>query len=97
MNYKKLIIGLTVINIIAFAILELWIYRYSGGVAEIGAGVIVGLHILGYYVVVIASGVPEVEKEKVIDKSNCEHRWEPAVYSPNNEENCIVCDARRGK
>lgn len=61
MNYKKLIIGITIVNLFAWGILEVWGRRYAGTNIEIGAGILVFLHIAGYYIICISS-IKKAEK-----------------------------------
>ena len=41
MNYKKLAIGITLINLLFWGLLELWSYRYANSNVSSGAGFLV--------------------------------------------------------
>jgi hypothetical protein len=99
MNWKKLTIGITIVNAFAWGMLELFSYRYAGTNIEVGAGLLVAIHIIGYYIISIASVVPPppVKEEEVkITPQNCkDHDWQKHKYS-DRQQQCVRCGAERG-
>ncbi len=96
MNWKKLTIGITIVNIFAWIMLEIYSNRYSGTNVEIGAGLLIFCHILAYYIIVIASRTPKKEEEIKITPQNCkEHDWQKHKYSERQQQ-CVKCLAERG-
>lgn len=96
MNWKKLTIGITIVNIFALGMIELWGKRYSGTNIEVGAGFLVALHIFGYYFICIASRTPVKEEEIKITPQNCKnHDWQKHKYS-DSQQQCVRCGAERG-
>jgi len=98
MNWKKLIFGIIIVNIVSWLMLEFWIHRYSGGVGEVGAGFMAFFQLVGYYIVTIGSRIDEIEVEqedKPIQPQDCpEHDWQKLGYS---EDQCIICKATRSR
>lgn len=96
MNWKKLLIGITIANLLGWSLLELWVYRYADGVAQWGAFWLIFIHLAGYYIIAIGSRitVSEVEAEaKPIQPQDCpRHDWQKSGYS---EEKCIICNSER--
>lgn len=94
MNWKKLIIGIVIVNIVSWLMLEFWMMRYDGGSASVPAGVMVFFQVLGYYIVTIGSRIPESGKEdKPIKPQDCPgHDWQKSDY---NDEKCIICKSER--
>lgn len=100
MNYKKLFIGITIANIFAWAMVELWINRYADTLASGGATALIIVQIIGYYLAFVLSAdtptKPKEEKEP-ITPANCPgHDWQQNKYSKTQEE-CMICGAERGK
>lgn len=60
LNIVKLVILITIVNIISWLLLEWWIVRYSDGAAEGGAGVMVFFQIVMYLVSILLSSIQEV-------------------------------------
>jgi len=85
-HWTKLALLITGTNIITWLFIELWIHRYAGGVAEVGAGWIAALQFLGYYICTIAS------QFKKIDTGVCEHIWS---YEDTDIYKCIKCDLQK--
>lgn len=98
MNWKKLTIGITIVNLLGWILIELWAKRYSGSNIEDGSAFLIGLHLLGYYIILIASRVPVTPPEdKPIKPHNCPgHDWQTHKYSTTQEQ-CTKCGAERGK
>lgn len=98
MNWKKLIIGITIVNAIGWLLLELWSARYADSNIDAGAGWMIAIHLLGYYIIVIGSKIPSPEpKKEPISPVNCpSHDWQTQKYS-NDTEVCVKCGAERGK
>ncbi len=99
MNYKKLFIGITISNLFAWAMVELWLNRYANTEASTGVIFLIILQLGMYYIsFIISSGV--IKEEEVIVKItplNCPgHDWQPHQYSTRSEQ-CIICNAERGK
>lgn len=90
MNWKKLTIGITLVNVLGWILLELWSFRYADSNISGGSGTMIFLHLLMYYIIVILSRIPDE-----IDKPNCDHDWQPAKYS-DDYETCVKCNADRG-
>lgn len=64
MNFKKLIILLSIVNILEWGYLELWSYKYANSSIAIGTGILIVFHLLGYYIVVISVTTPKSEPKK---------------------------------
>lgn len=101
MNWKKLLLGITAVNLIAWAGLELYWHRYADSDINVGAGCMVFAQLVAYYVVAIGSVVPEsqpkMDENFKFKPHNCPgHQWFQHPYNTNAEE-CIVCKAERGK
>jgi len=97
MNWKKLTIGITLTNLLAWVLIEVWSRLYASSNVAGAAAFLIGFHLLGYYVIVIASKVPkQLQKPESIAPHNCpSHDWQKHKYSPNAEQ-CIKCGAERG-
>lgn len=95
MNYKKLTIGITAVNIFGLAMIELWGSRYADTNICVGAGFIIFVHIIGYYIIVLSAHTP-IAKEGVTPQNCKEHDWQPHKYS-DRQEQCVRCGAERGK
>ncbi len=59
MNWKRITIWVTIVNILGWLLLELWMARYAEGNAEGGAGFLVFLHLFGYYIIAICSNMKD--------------------------------------
>lgn len=96
MNYKKLLIGISIVNAFSWLMLELWGKRYSGTNIAVGAGILVFIHTVGYYIICIISASPVKEEEVKITPQNCNgHDWQKLSYSEHIEV-CVKCEAKRG-
>lgn len=98
MNWKKLTIGVTIVNILAWVLLEIWSFRYADSNVNLGAGWLVIIHLIGYYIIVIGSKLPKPLPEKEpITPANCPgHDWQNNEYS-NALQKCVICEAKRGR
>lgn len=92
MNWKKLIIGITLVNLLGWGLIELYSRRYAGSNISFGAGLLIFIQLVGYYIVTIASRIKLPH-----NKLNCQHDWHPDTYNPDIREKCILCGAERGK
>ena len=99
MNWKKLIIGITIVNLLGWAMIELWSRRYANGNVAMGAGFMIFTQLVGYYIVVIGSliKVPPTPPASVKPWTCQKHDWQPAKYDPAHREECMCCGAERGK
>lgn len=98
MNWKKILIKITAVNVLGWILLEIWARRYSGTNVETGSAFLIILHLISYYVLVIGSNVPQATlKPDKIEPHNCPgHDWQPHKYS-DNQEQCVKCGAERGR
>jgi len=98
MNWKKFTIGITIVNLLGWGLLELWSKRYADMNVSVGAGFLIVLHLLGYYIIAIGSNVPSTPKlPENITPANCPgHDWQKHKYS-DKQEQCTRCGAERGK
>lgn len=96
MNWIKLITGFIISSVTALMLLDYWIFKYAQGLADIGAGFLIGLDMLGLYMISIAYAVKPLPPPK--PKERCEHDWHQSRYSSADypEEACVLCDAKRG-
>jgi len=96
MNWKALAIQITAVNLLAWFLLEFWIARYSGGVAEIGAAIMILVHLVGYYMIVTKSKKKD-PNQKITPKDCPGHDWQahPNEYTHNHIELCMICGAKR--
>ena len=96
MNYKKLLLGITITNLLAWVMLEIWRHIYSGTVVQIGAGLLAAVQVLAYYIIIIDANKHKTPEKVEITPANCNHDWQPHQYGRNSEQ-CIICKAERGK
>jgi len=89
-NYTKLILSITLVNILAWCFLELWIARYADGVAEMGAGWMIAFQLIGYYISMVSSRIDN--NKTIVDPKDCEHDWQK---SDTYTEKCIICKSKR--
>ena len=96
MNYKKILLSISIINVFAWGMLEFYSKKYAGSNVEIGAGFLVFFQLLAYYAVTIASYSPKKIEEPEISPQNCkEHDWQKHKYLGSCEI-CVKCGAERG-
>lgn len=99
MNWKKLIIGITTVNLFGWIMLELWSKRYATSNISIGAGILIFTHLVGYYIIVLASRIKVKPAPEKITPLNCPgHDWQKDEYSSEHykKETCVKCGAKRG-
>lgn len=99
MNWKQLTVLITLVNILAWGLIEFWSYRYAESNIDAAAGFLIFIHLLGYYIIVIASRFKvEPKKEPIIyTPANCPgHDWQPKEHSVAYTEKCVICQAERG-
>lgn len=94
MNFTKLILAFGVVSVAAFLLIDMWVARYALGLAEIGAGIMVGVDIVCLYI--IAVGFSEKPKAPKPPPEPCMHDWQKHEFM-ENRETCILCKADRGR
>jgi hypothetical protein len=104
MNWKTLIKGLTIVNLLGWLLIELWSARYADSNIKIGSGWMIAIQLLGYYIAVVGSNSPKKEpviktvKTVPITPENCpNHDWQLSVEGYGQNEDCVICKASRRK
>lgn len=97
MNWKKLIIGISIVNVFAWFMLEFWSKKYAGTNVSIGSTFLVIIQIIGYYIIAIVSRIQPPKEDPKPTPQNCiEHDWQQHKHIQHYEV-CIKCGAERGK
>lgn len=90
-DYKKLALWITVANVIAWLLLELWIQAYSDRTGSAGAAFLVFLQIAAYYAIVTAAKLDKNDVNNKIDKINrCKHHW-VEHWDDRNYRDAVYC------
>ncbi len=97
MNWKRLIIWITIVNLLGWGLIELWAKRYASMSISGAAAFLIGFHLTTYYLIVLASlpSSKKDEKEKITPVNCPSHDWQRHKYG-NNQEQCTKCGAERG-
>ena len=92
-NWIKLIFGITIINLLGWLLLELWIYRYANTNGTYGAAWLTITQLIGYYLILIFSRIDNLIVLP-IDCPKAEHQWELS-HTDSSKEECLYCTAQR--
>jgi len=91
MNWKRLSVLITLVNLLGWLLIEIWSYRYADRNISVAASWLIALHLFGYYLVATLSHVPKSFDD--ITPLNCPgHDWQKYGHF---SERCTKCMAER--